>query len=116
MVMNEAQFNSVSEQPSRRDYWNRHIENWSKSGLTQVQYCTENNLNKHTFTYWKSKLNKQKIFRPFLPVSIKPDTPADISSFPSGISLSFDDRYRIQLEVSFNGDTLLKLIDLLEAR
>ena len=88
----------------------------SKSELTQVQYCTENNLNKHTFAYWKSKLNKQHIFRPFLPVTVKPDTASEISSFPSGISLSIDDRIRVQLEVSFNSDTLLKLIDLLEAR
>ena len=113
--MNEAQFNA-SKRQSKQDDWNRHIENWSKSGLSQVQYCRENNLNKHTFAYWKSKFNKQNIFRPFLPVSVRSDTRSEISSFPSGISLAIDDRFLVQLEVSFNSDTLLKLIDLLETR
>lgn len=114
-VMNETQFSTETVQ-SRQTYWSQHIENCNRSGLTQVQYCRDNDLNKHTFAYWKSKLNRQSIFRPLLPVSIRPDRKQEISSFPSGISLSFDDRFKVQLEVGFKSDTLQKLIDLLQVR
>lgn len=29
--------------------WNEHIESWKTSGLSKVEYCRQNDLNKHTF-------------------------------------------------------------------
>ncbi len=101
---------------SKKGYWSRHIENWSNSDLTQVEYCRQNNLNRYTFSYWKSKLNKTQTFRPLLPVSVRPDTTSVNSSFPSGVSLSFNDSFHVRLEVGFNCDTLSRLIDVLETR
>lgn len=114
--MIKAQQTSTNTRQSRKEYWSRHIENWNRSGLSQVQYCLENQLNKHTFAYWKSKLNKQSLFRPLLPVSVRTDIASSKSSFPSGISISFEERFRVCLEVGFNCDTLSRLIDLLETR
>ncbi len=51
---------NTNTRQSKQAFWNHHIDTWYKSGLTQVQYCLENQLNKHTFTYWKSKLEKQR--------------------------------------------------------
>ena len=99
-----------------REFWRKHVESWEKSGLSQVQYCKENDLNKYTFGYHKSKFNKRDDFRPFLPVSIKSDKARPEVSFSSGVSLSFANSVDIQLEVGFNSDTLRRVIDLLEDR
>ena len=114
--MNREQQANSNIRRSRSEFWHRHIENWSSSDLTQVEYCRQNALNRHTFAYWKSKLNKKEAVRPFLPVSIQPETSPSNSSFPSGISLSFKDRFDVRLEVGFNCDTLSRLIDVLETR
>ena len=116
--MNRAQQTDSSSNPrqSKTEFWNRHIENWRNSDLTQVEYCRQNELNRHTFGYWKSKLNKKQVFKPFLPVSIQPEASPNNSSFPSGISLSVGDRFDVRLEVGFNCDTLSRLIDVLETR
>ncbi len=110
------QSNSGNTRQARSEFWDRHIKNQSNSDLTQVEYCRLNNLNRHTFGYWKSKLNKKEVFRPLLPVSVSPDTTPNNSSFPSGISLSFNNRFDVRLEIGFNCDTLSRLIDVMEAR
>ena len=112
----ENQHAGSNTRQSRSEFWSRHIEKWNNSGLTQVEYCRLNDLNRFTFNYWKSKRNKEETFRPLLPVSVRPDTSSKTASFPSGISLSFGDRFDVRLDVGFNGDTLSRLIDVLEAR
>ena len=101
---------------SKRRFWKDHIENWQESGLTQVEYCKDQQLKISTFLYWKAKLAKQRLSKPLLPVSIKSEVTANTRSFPSGISLSVKDRYTIELEIGFNPDTLHQLLDFLEAR
>ena len=116
MFMNRAQQTDSNTRQSKSEYWAGHIKNWSNSDLTQVEYCRQNNLNRHTFNYWKSKLNRIQTFRPLLPVSVRPDTASVNSSFPSGVSLSFSNHFDVRLEVGFNCDTLSRLIDVLETR
>ena len=108
--MNSKQ-NSLTSK-SKRTFWQQHIENQISSGLTQAKYCLESGLNKNTFTCWKSKLKQLDSPALFLPVSVQPET--DLSS-PSGISCLIADRFRIQLDVGFDPDTLLKLINTLES-
>jgi len=49
---------------SRAVFWQKHISQWSKSGVTQAEYCRRNNLSAATFYWWKgelrSKLKTQK--------------------------------------------------------
>lgn len=106
----------TSTRQSKKAYWRHHVDAWQQSDLTQVEYCRENQLNKHTFAYWKSKLEKQSALPPLLPVSVRSDGKSEASFLHSGIVLSFSDQLSIQLENGFNGDTLLRLIDLLERR
>jgi hypothetical protein len=114
--MDGTQQAGTDNRQSGPEFWKPHIENWNRSGLTQVEYCRQNHLNRHTFGYWKSKLNKEKVFRQLLPVSIKPDINPAPYSFPSGVSLSFNGRFDVRLDIGFNSDTFLKLMDLLEVR
>jgi len=117
MSMNsKTQATKANTRQSKRTSWSHHINAWQKSGLTQVQYCLKHQLNKHTFTYWKSKLTKQPPLPSLIPVTLRPDIRQNSSSLHSGIALSFNDRFSIELENGFNNDTLLKLIHLLENR
>lgn len=99
---------------SKREFWSRHIEAWKSSGGTQADYCRKNDLNKHTFLYWKSKLQQDGIAPLLLPVSIQQER-KESGRFNSGVSFLVQD-YKIQLDVGFNCDTLMKLIDTLESR
>ena len=41
--------------------WQRHVEKWKASGLSQAEYCRKNNLRSRGFGYWKRKLEKQNL-------------------------------------------------------
>jgi|GEM_PF-741844 len=113
--MKETQPTAITPQP-KQNFWSQQIENWKQSGLSQVQYCLEHNLKKHTFYYWRAKLDQDCEPQPLLPVTIIPDSPPVSYSNTSGISLSIGGRFIIQLEEGFSGTALSKLIDILEER
>jgi hypothetical protein len=54
----------TKKKTSRAAYWQEHISQWSKSGLTQAEYCRQNNLSAAAFHWWKRefrrKFNAQK--------------------------------------------------------
>ena len=37
------------------EFWGRHLEEWQRSGLTQVAYCTSHGLHIKSFSRWRSK-------------------------------------------------------------
>ena len=37
------------------EYWERHIEGWQRSGLTQVAYCASHGLRIKSFSRWRCK-------------------------------------------------------------
>ena len=47
-----------SSESSDADYWERHLENWNKSGLTQAEYCRRHNLNYNKFCKWKERFSQ----------------------------------------------------------
>ena len=36
-------------------FWEKHLEGWQRSGLTQVAYCTSHGLRIKSFSRWRSK-------------------------------------------------------------
>lgn len=100
----------------KRNYWSQHIEDWKSSGLTQSQYCDKQQLKLSTFRYWKARLTRLHLSKPLIPVTVKTEVTSATRSFPSGISLAVNDRIRLDLEIGFNGDTFLNVLDLLESR
>lgn len=93
-------------------FWNDHIKRWKGSGLSQIDYCRENNLLKHRFTYWKCKNNKKANPVKFIPVISKPAT----SPLPNSIEplrVHVGDKYCIEVGEGFSGETLIRLINTL---
>lgn len=45
-----------SQWPARRMKWAQHIGKWSKSSLSQAEYCRQHSLDQATFSSWKRRL------------------------------------------------------------
>jgi hypothetical protein len=39
-----------------QNFWQQHITQWQGSGLSQANYCRQQALPAHQFSYWKCKL------------------------------------------------------------
>jgi hypothetical protein len=50
---------NIKKKTSRTPYWQKHISQWSESGLTQAEYCRRNKLSAAAFNWWKRHLRKK---------------------------------------------------------
>jgi len=105
---------SVQEERAlKQRYWKEQIEAWQGSGLQQTEYCRQNNLKYHRFTYWKEKL-----IRPAEPpvclveVPFEQTIPPRASSGSLGLVLA--NGYRIEVDRDFDPVALKQLIHVLE--
>jgi hypothetical protein len=53
----------------RRRFWEHHIEQWQKSGVSQAAYCRRHQLKAHRFYYWRRRLPASQNRVSFLPVA-----------------------------------------------
>lgn len=56
----QESINPQQETQSKRDYWRKVCEDWSKSGETQLAYCQRLGIKMNTFTYWRAKFSDKK--------------------------------------------------------
>ncbi|MHC4169603.1 MAG: IS66 family insertion sequence element accessory protein TnpA [Planctomycetota bacterium] len=49
----------TKKKTSRAAYWQKHISQWSGTGLTQAEYCRRNKLSAAAFHWWKGHLRKK---------------------------------------------------------
>lgn len=59
----------------KRRFWERHIDQWQESGLSQLAYCRKHHLKPHRFYYWRRRIMKTQPDVSFLPVTLPADTP-----------------------------------------
>lgn len=56
----------------KRAFWQNHVDQWRKSGLSQAKYCLKENISFHSFSWWKTRgLKSNKSDLSFVPVVIK---------------------------------------------
>ena len=87
-----------TESNTDHEFWQRHIEQWHASGLSQASYCRQQALLAHRFSYWKRKFLAE--CEPVVPepksgfarvqVAVPVATPSS-----SGLSLCFRDGTRL---------------------
>jgi hypothetical protein len=73
---------------NKRDFWQRHMEGWHQSTLSQKTYCQQQALSFASFGYWRTRLNR-KTDTPgkFIPVNLT-GTPTSVKVFlPTGVRL-----------------------------
>jgi len=97
--------NELSPQ-EKAQFWENHIKACKGSGLSQTEYCLQNNLKPHRFWYWKKrfkKLAKEEIR--FVPLNI----PRKDQNHPVA-SIITPNGYRIELADGFDPATVGQLI------
>lgn len=101
----EKTYKEKNEERSR--FWKTHIEQWSNSDLSQVEYCRQNDLIPHRFTYWKAKFSRRH-----LPVEFV-QLPDPVPVFSSGLKLNFGSGMQIEIPDNFSSDTLERVLSTL---
>lgn len=89
----------------RQAFWSNHLEQWSASGLTQREYCRQNNLISHRFTYWKIKLNGTH-----LPVKFVQVVPAPVQSESTDLKLNIGPGLQIEIPDGFSQVTFERVL------
>lgn len=98
----------------KRRFWRKHIQDMHDSGLTQAEYCRQNNLNRRHVWYWKKELSAQNT-----PVVVEvplhriPDPGQCLP--PRPIRLTVNGRYLFEIEKGFDPFTLHQTLQVLEA-
>ncbi len=111
-----AQKKSTSEQIKKARRWQRHLQIWRESGLTQVEYCRINNLGVKAFGYWLRKDRKSNNPSPLqlIPVTFRAQSsmnPVEKSS--TGLYFNFSDRARIEIARDFDRETFSQILSVL---
>ncbi|QWF69471.1 hypothetical protein KEF85_02380 [Methylomonas paludis] len=87
-----------TESNTDHEFWQRHIEQWHTSGLSQASYCRQQALLVHRFSYWKRKFLAE--CEPISPdpksgfARVQVAAPVATPSSP-GLSLCFRDGIRL---------------------
>lgn len=110
-------------QKKSKSYWKQHVSSWQNSGLTQAEYCRQQNIkNVKSFNWhkrkilgvWKPDLNSSEqstLNLVALPNAITQyDNDTISSSNNSGISISFGSKATINIEKSFNKNCLAEVV------
>ena len=104
-------------QRRKRELRRRHIEQWSRSGSTQAEYCRRHKLSTKSFTYWKGRFRelgivdmttRQKEPVRFVPVEVRPE--AELATDNSPELVLQMDGYRIEIREGFNPAALGKVL------
>ena len=101
---------------SKKDFWFHHIEECTKSDLSQVDYCTTHSIPLSTFGYWKRKLRENQNCKPvFYPLTVSTIPSIKNCKDGSGLILHLKDRrFSIEIEKGFSGTTLSQVVTALE--
>ena len=72
----------------KKDFWQQHIDNWSKGKLPQKAYCQENNISFASFGYWRTRLNRlQTPIKKLLPVTLTRPSAVVVIALPMGMRI-----------------------------
>lgn len=109
----------MQKMTSKQRAWQKRIEDWSTSGLSQSDYCRRHGIQLKRFYSWKNRLERM-CCNPvstantgsFLPVALVDST---VEQTPSPVVLCVNG---VEIQVSRETDEvlLLKVVSLLEAR
>lgn len=104
---------------TKQEYWFEQIKLWQSSGLTQIKFCNQNNLNAHTFIYWRVRFLKsndnplpKKEKMTFLPAVIhaKKNAESAQSITGSGMVIVFPNQLKLLVPTDLPQMELLSII------
>ena len=106
--------NPVALDPKqKREHWQRHIEGWPASGLSQVAYCRQNDIKPHQWSYWKKRLSRTDSGVSFVPLKIACNLP--MAAAMPAFSLLTPNGYKIDVGVGFDPVALKQLLNAVQS-
>ncbi|MCK5098159.1 MAG: IS66 family insertion sequence element accessory protein TnpB [Desulfobacteraceae bacterium] len=93
----------------RQKFWVSHIKRWSESDISQVEYCRQQDLIPHRFTYWKTKLSKRN-----LPVEFVQVSPGSINIEQSDLKMNIGQELQIEIPNDFSQAALERVLTTLK--
>lgn len=123
----------MSKRTGTPEEWAKRVERWASSGLTAREYAAEIGVNHHTLSYWKYRLARRPASRRGAaerkgtgkPGAVKraATAPTFVELEPSAVLVASDPielvtarREIVRVPVGFDGDTLKRVLDVLESR
>lgn len=91
-------------------YWQRHVEAYQESGLTQREYCRQNNISYWSFNPWKRKLESESSELCEIPIQ----TVQGLSSETKHIEIIISEKLKVTIPESFSKSTLRDVLSVLE--
>jgi hypothetical protein len=109
----------TKKKTSRAVYWQKHISKWSKSGLTQAEYCRRNGLSAAAFHWWKGELRRKSKAQKKSSTSMQFVEVHGVSPAHTGLGETYEivlsrDR-AIRVGRDFDSDVLKRLIAAVES-
>jgi hypothetical protein len=91
----------------RRQYWTGQVQRWKESGLTQKEYCINEDISLERFGTWKRRLDRETQIEMtrLVPVPAKTVSSALFIARPV-LGLVVDSRYRVEIPDAFSPSTL----------
>jgi transposase-like protein len=115
---------SMAQRRRTREQWRRLVEGWPRSGLTQAQYCAHHGISVTSFHRWREVLRHGPSAG--IPTS-GPEAgervrllPVELLSEPivraaeAALTLVLDERLCLQIGPDFDGETLKRVVALLQ--
>ena len=100
----------MTQKDSTRDCWLNNYNSFNKSGLTQREYCRQEELGYWTFNSWKRRFDKSESDTTLQEVPIK-ISPAHSANSP--IEIILENNLRISIPENFSENTLKKIISVM---
>lgn len=105
-----AQKNVAKEKIANAQRWNGHVKSWQSSGLSQREYCHQNNISEKCFGYWLRKDRKNSNLQ-LIPVHIEPESVIAITrNQSSGLELKFANDARIEIAKNFDSEAFARVV------
>ena len=101
---------------SKKEFWRQHVEDCSRSGLSQNKYCKEHGLALSTFGHWKKRLRNSSETKPrFFPLTLHTPLREKMRQSGSGVCLYLGKKkYRVGLREDFSASCLKQLLAVLD--
>jgi hypothetical protein len=97
---------------ARDQFWRSHLESWATSGLSQAEYCRQNDLNIARFGYWKRRFSKENLPVEFVQVPTEPikSTRLIQNTGAPSLRITMGSEFAIEILDEFSPATLEKVL------
>lgn len=96
----------------KRKIWEKHIEKWKSSGLSQVEYCRQNNVKVKSLRYWKQRVGRLGSAPALVELPLF-KSPVPLLSHTPQLCLVINQRYRIEIGKGFDSEDFERVVRVL---